>query len=65
MDIKTIIVIVGLVCAVWVIFHVWKLNKDANLLVKIIWTILAVVFNIFTAIIYYLLLRNKKIRKKG
>ncbi len=45
--------IVALICAIWVIYDVWTNQKKMSGGKKILWTILAIVFNILTAIIYY------------
>ena len=45
--------IIGLACAVWVIYDVWAINKKLSDTDKVIWTILAIFFSIITAIIYY------------
>lgn len=45
--------IIAVVCAVWVIVDVWTKNKKLSQNAKIVWTILAVIFNIITAIVYY------------
>ncbi|MBW3020576.1 PLDc N-terminal domain-containing protein [Candidatus Woesearchaeota archaeon] len=50
---------VALICAVWVIFDVFTKQKKMSDGEKIIWTICAVIFNIFTAIIYYLVVKRK------
>jgi len=47
--------VIGLACAVWVIYDVWAVNKRMSDGDKIIWTILAIFFSIVTAIIYYFL----------
>ena len=44
--------IIALACAVWVIYHVWAVNKGLSNGAKIIWTILAILFSIVTAIVY-------------
>jgi hypothetical protein len=48
-----IIYIVGLVAMIWVIYDVWAVNKGLSGGMKIVWTILAIIFSIVTAIIYY------------
>ena len=45
--------LIGLICAVWVIYDVWTKNKKLSDGMKILWTILAVIFSIITAIVYY------------
>lgn len=44
--------IVALICAVWVIYQVWTVNRSLSSGSKIIWTICAVLFSIITAIVY-------------
>ena len=47
-----ILYVVGLICAIWVIFDVWTKQKMSTGS-KLIWTICALFFNIITAIVYY------------
>ncbi|PKN06127.1 MAG: hypothetical protein CVU72_06070 [Deltaproteobacteria bacterium HGW-Deltaproteobacteria-7] len=49
----TIIGLVALICAVWVIYDVLVNNKGLSTGVKIVWIICAVFFSIITAIVYY------------
>ena len=53
MNTTTIIGIVALICAIWVIYDVWANQKKMSDGKKVLWTILALVFSILTAIIYY------------
>jgi len=53
MDTKSIIGIIAIVCAVWVIYDVWAVQKKMSGGTKVLWTILAIVFSIITAIVYY------------
>ena len=53
MDTKSIIGIIAIVCAVWVIYDVWTVQKKMSDGTKVLWTILAIVFSIITAIVYY------------
>jgi len=47
-----ILYVIGLICAIWVIFDVWTKQKmDTG--GKIIWTIFALFFSVITAIVYY------------
>lgn len=48
-----LIVLIGIIAAVWVIYDLWTKNKRLSDTEKLVWTIAAVVFNILTAIIYY------------
>jgi len=49
-----IIWLLGLVCAVWVIYDVVKKQKKMKTGEKVLWIVAAVLFSILTAIIYYL-----------
>lgn len=51
--------ILGLICAVLVIYDVFAKNKQLSDGMKILWTILAIVFSIITAIIYYFVYKAK------
>ncbi|MGY4884065.1 MAG: PLDc N-terminal domain-containing protein [Nanobdellota archaeon] len=50
---STIVTIVIVLCAVWVIYDVWANNRKLSTLAKIIWTVLAVILSVITAIVYY------------
>jgi hypothetical protein len=50
--------IIALICAVWVIYDVWTNNKKLSDTAKIVWTVLAVIFSILTAIVYWLIGRK-------
>ena len=50
---NTIVNLLALVCAIWVIYDVWAKNKKLSEGMKILWTVLAVLFSIVTAIVYY------------
>jgi len=54
----TLIGIVALICAIWVIYDVWANNKKLNDTAKIIWTVFAVISSILTAIVYYFIGRK-------
>lgn len=49
-----IVGIVALICAIWVIYDVWVKQKKMSGGSKIVWTIFAIIFNIITAIVYYI-----------
>lgn len=51
--------LIALACAIWVIYDVWSEQKKMNQNTKILWTILALIFSIFTAIIYYFIEKRK------
>ena len=50
--------IVGLVCAVWVIYDVFTNQKKLSAGMKILWTVLALLFSIITAIVYYFVVKK-------
>ena len=50
--------IVGLVCAVWVIYDVFAVQKKLSVGMKILWTVLALLFSIITAIVYYFVVKK-------
>jgi membrane protein DedA with SNARE-associated domain len=52
----TIIWVIGVLAAIWVIVDVWNSNKKKEM--KIIWSVAAVFFNIITAVVYYFLGRK-------
>jgi prolipoprotein diacylglyceryltransferase len=54
-----IIGLIALICAVWVIYDVWVVEKKLNQNHKIIWTIFAILFSIITAIVYYFMVKRK------
>jgi flagellin-like protein len=51
----TIVTIVMVLCAVWVIYDVWTNNKRLSDTAKIIWTVFAILLSILTAIVYWLI----------
>ncbi|RJQ18201.1 PLDc_N domain-containing protein [Candidatus Woesearchaeota archaeon] len=57
---NTILGIVAVLAAVWVIYDVIVHNKKLSDGMKLLWIILAVIFNILTAIVYYFIGRNAK-----
>lgn len=50
---ENILYILGIICAVWVIYQVWAVNTKLSVGSKLIWTIFAILFNIITAVVYY------------
>jgi len=54
MDTNSILGLVALVCAIWVIYEVLTKQKGMSMGSKILWIICALLFNIITAIVYYL-----------
>ncbi len=49
----TVLYILGIVCAVWVIYDVFANNRKLSDGLKVVWTVLAILFSIITAIVYY------------
>lgn len=49
-----IVGLICLICAVWVIYEVWTKQKRMSDTDKLIWTICAIIFNVITAIVYFL-----------
>jgi len=56
----TIIGIIALIAAIWVIYDVLANNKSLSDGMKVLWIICAILFSIITAVIYYLIGRNNK-----
>jgi uncharacterized BrkB/YihY/UPF0761 family membrane protein len=57
--INSLIGLVALVCAVWVIYDVVVNNKKLKQTSKILWIVFAVIFSIITAIVYYFVHKTK------
>lgn len=51
--------LIALACAIWVIYDVWKINKKLDKGMKILWTVLAIFFNIITAVVYAIIYKAK------
>lgn len=47
--------VVGLLCAIWVIYDLFAHQPEMRPSTKAIWVVLAIVFSIITAIIYYII----------
>ena len=52
--------IVALICAIWVIYDVLANNKKLSDGMKVLWIVLAVLFSIITAVVYYFVGRNNQ-----
>ena len=50
-----ILSILGIIAIVWVIYDVWTNSKKMKDSEKIVWTVLALLFSVFTTIFYYFL----------
>jgi prolipoprotein diacylglyceryltransferase len=51
---SSILAIIGLICAVWVIYDVLANQRRMQTGMKVLWIFLAIFFSIITAIVYYL-----------
>ncbi|MFC1768843.1 PLDc N-terminal domain-containing protein [Nanoarchaeota archaeon] len=49
----SIVGIIALACAIWVIYDVIAKNKKLSTGIKVLWIVLALFFSIITAIVYY------------
>ena len=52
--------LVGVICAVWVIYDVAVNQKKMDSTRKLLWIIFAVILNIITAIVYYFVVKKKQ-----
>ncbi|HNW05565.1 MAG TPA: PLDc N-terminal domain-containing protein [archaeon] len=57
---NTLLGVVALICAIWVIYDVFTNNKKLKVEIKILWTIAAILFSILTAIVYFIVYKMKK-----
>jgi len=55
---ETILGLLGIVAAVWVIYDVFTNNKKLKTRTKVLWTVLAIFFSIITAIVYYFMYKK-------
>jgi membrane protein DedA with SNARE-associated domain len=60
MTLGTILWVLAVVCAIWVIYDVLVNNKRLSDGMKVLWVVCAILFSIITAVIYYLVGRNPK-----
>ena len=60
MILGSILGILAIIAAVWVIYDVLAKNKGLSDGMKVLWIVLAIIFSVITAIIYYLVGRNKR-----
>jgi hypothetical protein len=56
----TIIGIIAIICAIWVIYDIIVNNKRLSDGMKVLWVVCAILFSIITAVIYYLVGRDGK-----
>lgn len=55
---QTLIGVLGLALAIWVIYDVLANQKQFTTGQKILWIVLALLFSIITAIVYYLMYKR-------
>ncbi len=53
-----LIALIALACAVWVIYDIASNQKKMSTFNKVLWIVLAIIFNIITAIIYYFVVKK-------
>lgn len=56
---RALLPLISLAAAVWVIYQVWEKNERLTTTHKILWTIAAILFNILTAVVYFLLEKSR------
>ena len=56
---NSLLYLLSIVAAIWVIYDVWAVNKKLSGGMKLMWTLLALLFSFITAIVYYLLHKSK------
>lgn len=52
--------LLGVICAVWVIYDVWAKNHQLSETNKILWTVFALLFNVVAAVVYYFVHYSKR-----
>ena len=57
----SVVGIIALICAIWVIYDILTKQKRMPGLHKLLWIIGAVVFSIITAIVYFLVVKKGKL----
>lgn len=60
MAFNTVLGIVAILAAIWVIYDVIVNNKKLSDGMKVLWILLALFFSIITAVVYYFIGRNKQ-----
>lgn len=56
---ETVIGIIALLSAIWVIYDVLVKNKKLKTGMKVVWIVCAVLFSIITAIVYFFIGKKK------
>lgn len=55
-----LIMILGVICAIWVLYQIWVVEKETRSKEeKLLWTLLALFFSVITAGIFYFLEKDK------
>ena len=54
----TIIGVLALLCAVWVIYDVFVHQKKMDNTKKVIWVVCGILFSVITAIVYYFIVKK-------
>jgi hypothetical protein len=55
----TFISVVAIICAIWVLYDVWAVNRTLTDTGKLVWSLLAIFFSILTAIFYYIMVKKR------
>ena len=53
-----ILYIVMVICAIYVLYDVWIVQKGMAVVNKLIWSVCALIFSIITAIVYYFMVKK-------
>jgi len=54
----TILYVIAVLCFIWVVYDVLTNNRRLSTGMKVLWIILAILFSIITAIVYYFVYKN-------
>ena len=55
---STILYVIAIICAIYVLYDVWAVQKKMAVVTKLIWSICALIFSIITAIVYYFVVKK-------
>jgi hypothetical protein len=58
MVLSSILGVIGLICAIWVIYDIVVNQKKLKTVHKVIWIVCAIFFSIITAIVYYFVVKK-------
>jgi len=59
MVLESVIGLLGIILAVWIIYDVLVKQKQMTNGIKAVWIIFAILFSIITAIVYYFVVKRK------